>query len=448
MSNTFKTTKSALLLAACLTLIVPHACLGQDKVAIGPGGTLLPPGKQESDVKKPKTKLKLKTQTTNKAVAGNAAGGHKLKLSGNAGRTSGASSVLTRLPAKADQVQQLAKDKVKEIKAKPGAKASKTTAPAKAKVGTRLGGTSKLAAGANTTHPNNSTRRPQAYADKSGTRKPTGTKLTSNGAKKLSSSASSQRPGTGPRRPAAYADKSPVRKATAKSLVNNQAKKSTSTAKTATTRKPSTTRKLASSSPKSPTKAKNYKLGKTASRGAAALGLVGGAVTGYSEAKKQFESGQISKSQYQQMKTKTTLDAGATALALKKLNVSGLVLNDVVGTDPITLGAEAIGDLIHGTDNAKQSLKSMNSAWNKSLTKQAFTDPKAAGERVVDGVNETGKKVEQAAKKTGKAIEKGAKEVGEHVSSAAKDLGNKAKKAGDKVNGFFKGAFGKKKKKK
>ena len=117
-----------------------------------------------------------------------------------------------------------------------------------------------------------------------------------------------------------------------------------------------------------------------------------------------------------------------------------MLLNDTLGTDPVSLGAEAIGDLLNGTDNAKQSLKGMKKAWNGSLTKQTFTDPKGAAKRVGKDLEKAGRDVARSAKKVGQKVDQGVKKAG-------KKIGDAGKKAGKSVGNFFKKTFKKKKKK-
>lgn len=66
--------------------------------------------------------------------------------------------------------------------------------------------------------------------------------------------------------------------------------------------------------------------------------------------------------------------------------VAGAAFNDALGTDPIDLAGAGIGDLINGTQNAKGKVDGMGEAFDKSLIKQTFTNPAAAGERVKSDV--------------------------------------------------------------
>jgi hypothetical protein len=124
---------------------------------------------------------------------------------------------------------------------------------------------------------------------------------------------------------------------------------------------------------------------------------------------------------------------GKGAAKLKKLSPTGLLLNDVVGTDPLSLGIDGIGDLINGTNNAEQSLKNMKKSWNKSLTKQVFTDPKGAANRVGNNIKDTAQDVGKFTKKAGQAVGNTAKKAGTEVKKAGQAVGTTAKKAGTEV---------------
>ena len=188
-------------------------------------------------------------------------------------------------------------------------------------------------------------------------------------------------------------------------------------------------------------------------------------------ADQQLKSGKITTAQYNQMQATNAVDIAGEALKLKKLNVTSLLLDDAIGTDPISLGIDGIGDLINGTHNAKDSVKNMEASWNKSLIKQSFTDPKAAAQRVGKDVentgrdignfankaghevdkagkavgkelNKAGQSIDKAAKDTGKAIDKAAKDTGKAIGNAAKDAGKTIDKAAKGAGKFFKGIFG------
>ena len=68
------------------------------------------------------------------------------------------------------------------------------------------------------------------------------------------------------------------------------------------------------------------------------------------------------------------------------------------------LGVDAVGDLFNGTDNAKKSFDNVENSFNKSLTKQVFTDPAGAAKRVDNDLKKAGKSVENGLKDAGNAI--------------------------------------------
>lgn len=168
-------------------------------------------------------------------------------------------------------------------------------------------------------------------------------------------------------------------------------------------------------------------LGKAAG-GLAAIGIVGSATKNQKSSKQLYQSGKITKKQYQKDKLKNATNVAGELYKLKKLNPSAILLNDVVGTDPISLGVDAVGDLINGTDNAKQSLKNVKNSWNKSLTKQVFTDPKGAGERVKNGAKKFGSDVKNTASKVGGGVKKAGTKVKGGIKKAGKAIGGLFKK--------------------
>ena len=198
-------------------------------------------------------------------------------------------------------------------------------------------------------------------------------------------------------------------------------------ASTARSARPSTARSPLAKNGSTKTKPKSkFKMGKTAGKalgGMAAIGVTAGALDQMSQAKKQRDSGQISQSQYRRLQVDNGMKTAEQLIKLKKYNPATAVMNDVIGTDPISLGFEAVGDIVHGTDNAKQSLKGMGKAWDKSLTKQAFTDPRAAGQRVEQGLKKTGKNIEQGAKTASRKIKQGTRKMSQGVKKGAKNVG-------------------------
>lgn len=150
--------------------------------------------------------------------------------------------------------------------------------------------------------------------------------------------------------------------------------------------------------------------------GATGALAIGGAASGMMSQQKQdkehLRTGKITQAQYQQRQEKRLIDGAATLASIKKLNPSGMVMNDMIGTDPISLGADVVGDLLHGTNNTKKTFQNMGDAFDRSLVKQTVTDPKGAAKRVGKGIKKTGDKVGKGIKKTGEKIGEGFKKVG------------------------------------
>lgn len=144
---------------------------------------------------------------------------------------------------------------------------------------------------------------------------------------------------------------------------------------------------------------------------------VGGAAAGMAgqmkEDKEDLRTGKITQAQYKQRQEKRAIDGVATLASIKKLNPAGMVMNDMIGTDPFSLGADVVGDLIHGTKNTKKTFQNIDDAFDRSLVKQTVTDPKGAAKRVGTGVKKTGEKVGKGIKKTGEKIGEGFKKVGD-----------------------------------
>jgi hypothetical protein len=121
------------------------------------------------------------------------------------------------------------------------------------------------------------------------------------------------------------------------------------------------------------------------------------------------------------------------------------------GTDPLSLGVEGIGDLMNGTNNAEQSIKGVEKAWNRSLTKQVFTDPNGAAKRVGKDIEQTGRDIVKTADQVGKdvgkasaAVDKELKKTGKTVDREVKKAGKSIDKAAKDVGQFVDGIFGKK----
>jgi hypothetical protein len=161
------------------------------------------------------------------------------------------------------------------------------------------------------------------------------------------------------------------------------------------------------------------------------------------------KSGAMTKSDFAKKSTANLAEGGAAIYKLKKLSPTSMLLGDTIGTDPLDLAVKGVGDLLNGTDNAKQSIAGMKDAWNDSLTKQAFTDPRSAAQRagkgvvntlenVGEGVINAGQKVGQGFDKLenskfGQDVKKGFENTGQFVDQKAKKFTNTVNKAGNNV---------------
>ncbi len=115
----------------------------------------------------------------------------------------------------------------------------------------------------------------------------------------------------------------------------------------------------------------------------------------------------MTKTDFAKKSTAKLAESGAAIYKLKKLSPTTLLLGDTIGTDPLDLAVKGVGDLLNGTNNAKQSIQGMKGAWNDSLVKETFTDPKSAANRVGNGLKNTAEGVQNVAKGIGNSIDKG-----------------------------------------
>ena len=139
-----------------------------------------------------------------------------------------------------------------------------------------------------------------------------------------------------------------------------------------------------------------------------------------------LQAGRITQAQYNRAQATNALEVGGTVLAIKKMTPTAMAGNLLVGTDPIRLGVDAVGDLINGTNNAERSIQNVGKALEghgRGLAKLA-TDP-------VGWANEAGRNIDTEMKK-----------VEKDVNNAAKDVGKALDQAGKDVDKFFKGIFG------
>jgi hypothetical protein len=139
-------------------------------------------------------------------------------------------------------------------------------------------------------------------------------------------------------------------------------------------------------------------------------GLVAGAVSQGRQLDADLREGRITQAQYNRAQATNALNVAGGALAIKKMNPASMAMNVAIGTDPISLGVDAVGDLINGTNNAQKSIDNIGRTLDghaKGVEKLA-TNP--AG-----WAQDTGKNIENTAKDVGKAAENTAKDVGNFV---------------------------------
>ena len=115
--------------------------------------------------------------------------------------------------------------------------------------------------------------------------------------------------------------------------------------------------------------------------GVATVGLIAGGAASMQQLAADRKSGRVTQAQYNRALATNGVELAGSAAALKKLTPTGMVLGSTIGTDPFSLGADAIGDVINGTDNAKQAVKAIPGNLVKSVNghvegvKTLVTDP-------------------------------------------------------------------------
>jgi hypothetical protein len=139
-----------------------------------------------------------------------------------------------------------------------------------------------------------------------------------------------------------------------------------------------------------------------------------------------LRAGRITQAQYNRAQATGAVNAAGTALAIKKMTPTAIVGGALVGTDPISLGVDAVGDLINGTGNAGKSLANVG----RTLEGHA------------KGVHKLVTNPDAWAKEAGRNIEKEINKVGRDLDKAGKDIGKAVNQAGKDIDKFFKGIFG------
>ena len=130
--------------------------------------------------------------------------------------------------------------------------------------------------------------------------------------------------------------------------------------------------------------------------------------------------------QYNRAQATGAVNAAGTVIAIKKMTPAAIAGNALIGTDPISLGVDAVGDLINGTGNAGRSLANVGRTLEGHVrgVQKLVTNPAA-------WAKEAGRNIDKEANKVAKDIDRAAKDVGKAVNQAGKDVGK-----------FFKGIFG------
>jgi hypothetical protein len=139
-----------------------------------------------------------------------------------------------------------------------------------------------------------------------------------------------------------------------------------------------------------------------------------------------LRAGRITQAQYNRAQATNAVNAAGTVIAIKKMTPTAIAGNALIGTDPISFGVDAVGDLINGTDNAGRSLANVG----RTLEGHA------------KGVEKLVTNPDAWAKEAGRNIEKEVNKVGRDLDKAGKDIGKAVNQAGKDVDKFFKGMFG------
>jgi hypothetical protein len=139
-----------------------------------------------------------------------------------------------------------------------------------------------------------------------------------------------------------------------------------------------------------------------------------------------LRAGRITQAQYNRAQATGAVNAAGTALAIKKMTPTAIAGSALIGTDPISLGVDAVGDLINGTNNAEKSIANVG----RTLEGHA------------KGVHKLVTNPDAWAKEAGRNIEKEVNKVGRDLDKAGKDVGKAVNQAGKDVDKFFKGIFG------
>jgi hypothetical protein len=161
----------------------------------------------------------------------------------------------------------------------------------------------------------------------------------------------------------------------------------------------------------------------------AAVGIgaaAGGIIANSQKLDADLRAGRITRAQYNRAQATGAVNAAGTVIAIKKMTPAAIAGNALIGTDPISLGVDAVGDLINGTGNASRSLANVGRTLEGHArgVQKLVTNPAA-------WANEAGHNIEKELNKVGRGLDKAGKDVGRALNQAGKD-----------VDKFFKGIFG------
>ena len=139
-----------------------------------------------------------------------------------------------------------------------------------------------------------------------------------------------------------------------------------------------------------------------------------------------LRAGRITQAEYDRAQATNVVNSAGALLAIKNVNPASAAANALVGTDPLGLGVDAVGDLINGTNNAEKSIAEVGRRLGQhgKGVEKLVTNPQGWAKDTERNVNKELKKAE-------KSVNKAAKDVSKSVNQAGKD-----------VDKFFKGVFG------
>jgi hypothetical protein len=168
---------------------------------------------------------------------------------------------------------------------------------------------------------------------------------------------------------------------------------------------------------------------KRAGRIGAAVGVgaaAGGLIANSQQLDVDLRAGRITRAQYNRAQATNAVNAAGTVVAIKKMTPTAIAGSALIGADPISLGVDAVGDLINGTGNAGKSLANVG----RTLEGHAR------------GLHKLVTNPDAWAKEAGRNIEKEVNKIGRDLDRAGRDVGRALDQAGKDVGKFFTGIFG------